>query len=132
MHSLSLRCGRLVGGKTGCEDMSEQQGIVGARLTWLECRSHAVVALGPPRAVDRNTCVRHCCARADAVCGIHRMSSTLSAPSIDDLVDMFPQYPRSTVVDVLQRVGAAQAVETLLTFADEVSVRSSLLRCSLP
>ena len=51
------------------------------------------------------------------------MSTNPSASSIDDLVDMFPQYPRSTIQDVLQRVGAAQAVETLLNFADDVSVR---------
>ena len=42
--------------------------------------------------------------------------------SVDDLVDLFPQYPRSAVEDVLRRVGAAQAVETLLSFGDDVLV----------
>ena len=49
-----------------------------------------------------------------------RMSTEVM--SVDDLVDLFPQYPRSAVEDVLQRVGPAQAVETLLTFSDDVLV----------
>ena len=54
-----------------------------------------------------------------------RMSTDPPVMSVDDLVDLFPQYPRSAVEDVLQRVGAAQAVEALLSFADDVPVRST-------
>ncbi len=50
------------------------------------------------------------------------MSTEVPVMSVDDLVDLFPQYPRSAVEDVLQRVGAAQAVETLLSFGDDVLV----------
>jgi len=61
-----------------------------------------------------------------------RMSTEPPVMSVDDLVDLFPQYPRSAVEDVLQRVGAAQAVETLLSFGDDVLVRSIRTRIQIP
>ena len=51
------------------------------------------------------------------------MSTIASTATVDDLVDMFSRYPRSTIEDLVQRGGAAQAFETLLSFGDDSVVR---------
>lgn len=66
------------------------------------------------------------------------------APSLDYLVECFPQYSRDTIVQIVDSVGASQAIQTLLIFdndgparggtvqADESQFHSEMFRSEVP